>query len=722
MNLPFFKKSAPTVATRKYLFALEISPQVVKSAVWSVINDKPQVLAVGAAVNWDDKAVESLIAACDQSLSDATSHLDPTGKVNIEEVILGLPTEWVHQDKIRPQFLSQLKEMGQKLDLKPVGFVVTTEAVVKYLHHSENVPPTGILLGFWPQILEVTLVRLGRIDGTEIVKRSSHIASDVVEGLSRFPNADVLPSRMLLYDSGLDLEETKQLLLQHPWQAPQHKLTFLHFPKVEILASDFTVRAIALAGGTEVAQAIGLLTTDAAEVETAAAVTGSGEDLGFVSDVDIQSVHAQVPQIEAIPEPEIEPETAVSISPAPKPKLTVPPLPKFSWPKLPSSQFKLPKFRFSLAAILAAVVGVIALLGVAYWYIPKADIVVYVKPQNFQDSFELVADTRLDRVNISDKSIPAQALTVEVAEEKSTPATGSLLVGDKATGEVTISNALDSSRQLAAATVVTSPSGLKFLLNEAVTVASASGSAGNLSPGKSKAAVTAGSIGSDYNLTAGTVFRVGSFAITQMDAKNEGAFSGGSSRQAQAVAKADLDKLRSELVNNLKDQARQKLLDQITEGQTVIVESITVETISEDFDHKLGEETADVTLKLSVKATGIVVQKSDLQTIVDAQIKPKIPEGYTTVSQQSQSFSVESAEDDKVIFTASVSALLLPQFDQNQAILGIRGKSPQRAKEYLQTLPAVVQIDMAITPPLPAALTTLPRVAKNITLSIQPFK
>ncbi len=702
MDLPFFKKNIPAT-TWKYLFALEISPQTVKSAVWSVVNDKPQVLAVGAAVNWDDKTTESLITATDQTLSDATNHLDPSGKVNIEEVILGLPSEWVQEDKIKHNFLVMLKDMGHKLDLKPVGFVVTVEAVVKYLHHSENVPPTAILLGFWPQTLEVTLVRLGKIDSTEVVKRSSHLAEDVVEGLSRFPSIDVLPSRMLLYDSGLDLEETKQLLLQHPWQAPQTRLSFLHFPKIEILPADFTVKAIALSGGSEVAKAIGLLTVDVAETEIETVVTGSGEDLGFV-DMDIQSLPA---------EPTAEPKPTPVAAPV-KPKLVL--------PKITLPNFRLPKMQLSLATAVGILVAVMVGLGAAYWYLPRADVVVFVKPQNFQTTFALVADTRQQTVDVEAKSVPAQALTVEMSGDKSVPTTGSVLVGDKATGEVTISNALDSSRQLAIGTVITSPSGLKFLLNEAVTVASASGSAGNLSPGKAKVKVTADNIGTDANLTAGTVFRVGSLAITQVDAKNEAAFSGGTSRQAQAVAKADIDKLKSELVGSLKDQAREKLLSQISDNQTVITESIASETISEDFDHKLGEEASEVKLTLAVKATGIVVAKADLQTIVDAQIKPQIPPGYTSVTEQNQAFKVKDTDENKVVFDASVTALLLPQFDTDQAITGIRGKTPLRAKEFLQSFPVVAQVDMAISPRLPLSLTTLPRVAKNISISVRPFK
>ncbi|MDO8488066.1 MAG: baseplate J/gp47 family protein [bacterium] len=708
MDLPFFK-TTQTPETRKYLFALEISPQTIKSAVWSVINDKTQVLGVGAAVNWDDHNEEDLVTACDQTLTAAASHLDPSGKTIVNEVILGLPADWVEADKIRPAKLSLLKQLAAKLELKPVGFVVTTEAIVKYLHHSENVPPTAILLGFWPQVVDVTLVRMGKIDGTETVKRSSHLADDVVEGLSRFPDVDVLPSRMLLYDSGIDLEEVKQNLLQHHWQAPQEKLPFLHFPKVEVLPSDYSVRAIALAGGTEVAQAIGMIS---APEPTLPVEEEASSDLGFVADADIRTMTPQeleTPQISETAEPERE-----AKPPLAKPKLTLK-LPRIPWP-----QFKTPHPKFSLAALIAVAIVLLTLGGAAYWYIPKADVVIYVQPKNFEAKFDLVADTGLETMSQQDKAIPAKSLTVEVTASKSAPATGSLLVGDKATGSVTIQNNLDSSRQLAAGTVLTSPSGLKFVLDEAVTVASASGDVFNPSPGKATAKVTAANIGSDSNLSAGTVFRVGSLAVTQVAAKNETALSGGSSRQAKAIAKEDISSLRSALTGDLKEQARQKLTEQIADDQMLIAESITVETVSEDFNHKLGEEADEVTLDLTVKAVGIVVAKADLQILIDAQIKPQVPQGYGSVSQLNQSFKVTDSDENKITFTVEVTAQLLPQIDQNEVLGNIRGKSFDRARQYLESLPSVSTIDILVAPRPVSYLRALPRVAKNITLSVRP--
>lgn len=675
MQLPFLKKSEKG-PTREYFFALEIDPGLVKSAVWSVANDKPQVLAVSSNQPWDDKTDSSLISAADAALSDATSHLDPTGKAEIHKVIFGLPADWVGADKISSSRLHLLKALSEKLDLVPVGFVVTPEAATKYLQSTEGVPPTAILIGFWPHCLEITLVRLGKIDGIHLVQKSSQLADDVVEGLSRFSDIDMLPSRMLLYDSGIDLEEVKQLLLAHPWQAPQKHLPFLHFPKVEILPADFTIRAIALSGGSEVVR-----------VEEPA---HSAADLGFIQDTDIATQSPPPP----IPAPEPEPE----------------PIPVVVPPKL---KFHLPNFSTVAIISVVAFLTIVSGLGAAYWYLPKAEIILFVAPKNLEHQFELVA---------GGKDLPAQSVEVLVSADKSLSTSGSKILGDKATGAVTIFNALDAARTLPAGTILTSPSGLKFVLDETVTVASASGFIPNIQYGKVQAQVTAAQIGGDSNLSAGTDFRIGTFSITQMSAKNDAAMSGGTSRQAKVVAKDDAAKLRADLTESLKNKAKDELSQKVSADQQLIAESISLQSVSESFDHKIDEEADKVSLKLSATARGLVVSKSGLQSIIDAQVNPQIPNGYVFDTDVTQSMTVKKADKNTATFQVRVAARLLPQMDAVQIAKDIAGKYPDRAKEYLQSLSSVSQIDILIQPRLPAFLATLPRVPRHITVSVRSLK
>lgn len=703
MQLPFLNKKSDSQPTREYFFALEIDHLLVKAAVWSVINDKPQVLAISSTQSWDDKSEDSLITAADSALTDATHHLDPSGKVGIVKVIFGLPPDWVGDEKIHTGYLHLLKSLSEKLELKAIGYVITPEAAIKYLQATEGVPPTAILIGFWPTIVEITLVRLGKIDGTQLVKKSSRLTDDVVEGLSRFSQTDMLPSRMLLYDSGLDLEEIKQLLLDHPWQSPQKHLPFLHFPKVEILPAEFSIRSIALSGGSEVAQSIGLISPTAAETETqpepAPIPTHTASDLGFVTDTDIR----QTPP----PEPEPTP------TPAPPP----PPAPlkaKFVMPKIVLPKITIPQFKFSFpksSALVLIIVGLIAILGLgiaAYWMLPKASVTLFVTPKHLEQQFDIVA---------GGSDLPADKLEVSVSDEKTVNTTGSKIVGDKATGSVTIYNAT-AARFVKKGTVLTSPSGLKFELLEDVDVATGSATSPSTKPGK----IAAAQIGSEYNLSSDSKFRVGIFD-SSTEAKNEVAFSGGTSRQAKAVSKDDIAKLKADLSDSLKSKAREELMKKLSGDQTIIAESITLQITAEDFNHKEGNEADSLTLKLSIKAQGLAVSKSDLDKIVADQIGPEVPSGFSLdASELSQSFSVKKTDKTNVTFQAKVTAILLPEINTAEVAKNISGKYPEKARDYLSALPSVGQIDILITPKLPAFMATLPRLPKNITITVQALK
>src|SRR3989344_958822 len=484
MQLPFFPKNNVSTVPRDYILALEISPGVAKSAVWTVINAQTQVVSVGSPANWRDSDLNSLIAAIDTTISEASQRVDESRNLIINKVILGLPALWIKDDKIDSDKMIWVRQISEKLKLSPVGFVVTFEAVIRFVQHKEGMPPTAITLGFWPDILEMSLVRLGKIEGSVTVSRSQNLTDDVVEGLSRFPSVDMLPSRMLLYDSGIDLEEVKQLLLSYPWLSPSRKFGFLHFPKVEILPADFTIRAISLSGGTEVAVALGMLEkTELPEKEVHQTEILTAVDFGFT----LEDVHDKPVAIEA---EVIE-----------KPKFV---LPKFSLPR-PNIHFSFPHFSFkwgiNVAIIIIIFLGILGFI----WAVPKAKVNLAFQTTPINHTFI---------TELSTQSVEASA-----TETLSASTTGTKVVGDKATGSVSISNALDIPKSFPAGTTIYSPSGLKFILDSDVKVASASGSAGNLIVGKSTVKTTASQVGTGSNLSALTDFRVGTFAITQISAQ-----------------------------------------------------------------------------------------------------------------------------------------------------------------------------------------------------------
>lgn len=664
MQLPFFHKT-DNQPEREYLLALEISPGVIKSAIWTVVNGAAQVLVTGRTQPWDNTTANSLLIATDASISGITQNYKVT------KVIFGLSGDWIVSEKIDSEKMAWLRQLSGKLELQPVGYVVTHEAVTKYIQHSEGMPPTAILLGFWPHVLELTLVRLGKIDGAVSISRSQNLTDDVIEGLSRLPKVDMLPSRMLLYDSGIDLEEVKQLLLSYPWLSPTRKFGFLHFPKVEILPSDFTVRAIALSGGEEVAKSIGLIKPEEITVEEAK------PNFGFTTE-DIISV--PVP-LAPVPEPVYEAEVVEA--------------PKFRMPKLPT--LALPNFGNWKLLIFGILGLVLVVLGM--WFLPRAVVTVNTAEKMLEHNFTST---------IATTDVEGSASVSDV-----TAATGTKNVGDKAKGTVTIYNRTTTPRTLVAGTQLSSPSGLKFVLDSQTQVASASGTAADPAS-KTNATVTAVAIGTDSNLPANTSLQIGVLAVGDIVAKNDTAFSGGTSRQVKAVAKADVEGLKTKLMDQAKAQARQELDKKVTEGQVLIAETIAYTTTGEELDHKIDEPADNVQLKLTVKARGQLTSKSELDNAISKEINPLVPSGFTIQEIVSQKFTFKKTGG----FDVFVIAKLLPKVDLEEMAKTLAGKKLEQAKEYIQTVPSVTSVNFSISPALPFVNSRLPWIPSHIKINV----
>lgn len=688
MQLPFLKKKTET--KREYLFALEVSHSVVKSAIWTVANNHPQAVSVSSCFSWDDASDDSLIEAADQALTESSLHLDHAGKIQPEKVIFGLPSDWITQEeKIVPEKLPVLKKLTTKLSLTAIGFVVTQEAIVRFIHSQEGVPTTAILVGVRPHIIELSLVKLGKILGTHIIKRGSDISEDVIEGLSRFPHQDMLPSRILLFDSSLDLNDIKQQLLSHQWLSHHTKLPFLHFPKVEILPEDHTVKAIALSGGSEVAVSLGLMSEPAApepEIsQTIPEVSTPDETLGFVEH--------EVQQVEA---PEVV-----------KSRLTMP-------------QISLP--RFSASPIIIIVVLLVLVIGssVALWFLPTATVDLTIEPKKTEVSFDLIVDPKETASSSGSPIILGKIVETVASSQKTTDATGSKLVGDRAKGEVTMINGTTATRSFPAGTVISSPNGLKFTLDAAVSVASASGTAdpNSYQPGKSNVKVTAEAIGTDSNISAGTSFRVGTFSTLDYVAKNDAAFGGGSSRQAKAVSKTDIESLRASLSDSLKGQAQEDLKAKVESDSKIILETVSLTTTSEKFNHKEGDIADNVTLELSVKATAVSIFQADLDGVVKEQLNPKVPAGFIATKSVTPHFVFKSTKDGLTNLTTTIEAQLIPEYDLEGITRNLVGKKQDTARLYLLSLPQVKDAQMSFLPPAPGFITTLPHVAKNIKLNL----
>jgi hypothetical protein len=240
-------------------------------------------------------------------------------------------------------------------------------------------------------------------------------------------------------------------------------------------------------------------------------------------------------------------------------------------------------------------------------------------------------------------------------------------------------------------------------------------------PGNRDVTVTAAGIGTDYNLAVNTTFDVDGYDATVFQAKNTTqAMSGGSSRDIQVVAQADLDKLLADLTKELTDKAKSDIKNQAGSDYQISDQAIKVVIASKTYDKKVGDEATEVSLSLALSATAATYSGQDLKELLSKILEQKTPDGYELASEGLQTSAelqnVEGSGD--LTFLGRVRANLIPKFDRDELAGNLAGKKPAAAESYLKEIPSVVSYEVDIWPHLPEFFRAFPRDTKRIHIQV----
>ena len=729
----------------EYFLAVEIHESLIKTALWEVLEGEPSVVNVGSYESWADE--ESLINGVDSSLEQAVKVISGQPK----RVIFGFPDSWMEEDKIHSTKIKLVSRLCKELGLEPIGAVTINRAVAHFLKKREGVPPTTILLEVYTSKVALSYIYLGEVKAIEEVAKSGDIAHDVEEGLTRMdlPN---YPARFIL-TNGTDLQEESQQITSYPWQ---DKLPFKHLPKVESLPVDFSIKAVALIGGTEAVKFMGLQVNEVEESEPVSykqveaekgipvalpkdetnnlvipdGKTPSIEDHGFSYEVvdapeNIQHESADAEFAEEIEEPRSEPivydlqessteyeeepeeqvySTKITPITVPKSKFRFPIVPKL--PKVSLPKFKVPKIGFLLIPV-ALIAGF-----VAYLFFGKADIILHFTPQNHSQSLAVIV---AQATRSTGPTLVVTSQKVSASAKESIATTGQATVGDKATGKVTLYNRSVAPISLKAGAKIASENGKNiYTLSEAVTIASKSADllSGSEVFGKaSGVAVTSTRIGAEYNMSKDSTFSVEDFSKTISYAIAETEISGGTSRAVNAVSKADQDKLIALATEKIKQiTSSQVSADSPGRGS---IPSSELQITKKVFDKNVGEESAQVSLELEGSLETLVYSDADLFNLVNAELKTKIPPS-TVIKQDSTNIKVESLEkvDGDYKAAVSVSAALYPQIDEEKLKEFVKGKNINDIRHFFEPIKGFTEAEVKVSPPIPFVTQILP--LKNI--------
>lgn len=393
---------------------------------------------------------------------------------------------------------------------------------------------------------------------------------------------------------------------------------------------------------------------------------------------------------------------------------------KLHLPKLPSNQ--------GVASKIALVVLVLAGLIAAYLFFAKATVTIFVEPQILEKDAQIVADPAVTAIDETKKVIPGTIVETSVMGSGKTSASGQKQIGDPAKGKVVVYNLSNDKVSVSSGTTLTSSSGLKFSLDTSVQIASQSSSMGAdytevKKPGKSDSVgVTASVMGPEGNLPADTELSVSGYNKSQVIVRVEQALSGGTSKNVTVVTSDDQQKLKAQVLDDLKQKAEIDLQSKMTDGKKIIADALQVVDGKYTFSKDVNDQASDFSLNATVKFKGVAYSEVDLRTIVGKLVEINVPDGYELdlSSAETQADVVKIEKDGKLVFGAKFKAKLMPKYNESDLKKQMVGKNIEEVVEKLKGLDNVIGSEIKLSPRLPAPLAKLPFLIQNITIVITP--
>ncbi len=736
-KLPFLEKKEKS----EYFLSLVLRDEKVSAVVFKEVNTKVNVVGEHSVLfksTLEETSEEELLDAIDRSVSTAEKSL-PEG-VESQKTIFGLKEDWIHDGKIKPHYLSKLKKISDELQFKPVGFLVITEALIHYLQAQEGAPVSAIICEVGKKSITVSLAKAGKLlEAKNISIGEEGIPITVDALLKHFTTAEVLPSRIIIFDNGS--EKLAQEFIAHKWS---RELGFLHVPQVTNLPANFDAKAVLTGAASQMGFEV-LETTlikaekaDEPEVEEIGELGFSDEDktieeaageFGF-SSTDIaekpktavdESVSKPIKSDNLAIEKEFQemPEQEKILDSDTKP------LPNNAAAMGVSMKSFFRKIKIGhlfkgrsgnkkkLLILVIPIVILVALIGF-YAFGRSATVVLGVNSKEIEKT-ETVTLSETDATSASDNTINVKFITSTQDGKVTTATTGKKETGDKAKGTVTVFNSdTGGGKTLSAGTVITSSNGLKFVTDKAVTVASASGDIfSGTEPGKADVTVTAEKFGTNYNLPSNTKFTVE--GSSEIAAKNDKAFSGGTKKDIKVVSQKDLDKLTKDLQEQLEEPAKADIKKQAAGDSIVFPEFTSVTYEKKSFSKKLDEEATEVSLTGTIAYEGVAYQKSDLVKYAKEKLSEDVPDNMMIdVETVTGEASEIKQEDGETTAKVSVKASIVPKIDPQQVAKDVAGKSVKTATADLQSIPEVERVDIKVFINLPLLPNRLPFSSEKI--------
>lgn len=356
---------------------------------------------------------------------------------------------------------------------------------------------------------------------------------------------------------------------------------------------------------------------------------------------------------------------------------------------------------------LIAVFAVVGFGLIANFLMSGANITVYPKYRepNINSTFEAYKTPTVGELSY-------EIMTLEANGERQVTATGQEEVTEQATGEITIYKNTAGSERLIKNTRFETSDGLVYRITESAVVPGAKGDGeGKLVSGSIKAKVFADAPGDQFNLNAGSTFKVPGFKeggfddlYNAIEAKNENAISGGFDGLRFIIDEDELDVAKKALHDELKTALLDRMPTEKPSGFTMFEPAITF-----TYESLPAIENGDnmATIRERVNLQVPMFKNEDFASYI---AKSSIP-GYEdrsvridNLSDINFSYTSEISDETDISSLDLISFKLLGKpkivwtFDETALKTDLMGSQKSELKSILAAYPAIEKAEAKVKP------------------------
>lgn len=351
--------------------------------------------------------------------------------------------------------------------------------------------------------------------------------------------------------------------------------------------------------------------------------------------------------------------------------------------------------------LMAVVVIIIAGTGVGFWALPLTTIAITLKAEDYSKDIDVALSPS------GTDGIKTTLLTAEKTASKSSDATGTKNIGEKAKGSITLYNEYSSASQpLQSGTRIQSSDGKVFRLDSDVVIPGGTfeveGSTAKLkTAGTVNTTATADQAGEDYNIGASqlTVPGIGSSREDKIYAKTSG-FAGGVSKTVKVVSANDISDAKIDLTNQLTSEIQDEMVAK-SASSALIQSSLQKNLTSFSTSKKADEEASnfDSTGKMEMKV--LAYNADDLKNYIRTKVQAELAKNQDFILDE-KNLSIVESEFNLDATTAKLhieaSGKISDKLDQKVLANQLHGKSYAEANTIINKLNQFKAIKITATP------------------------